>query len=167
MPDCQIFLWRYYTFGRTELASLSEQFGEQARSTVIQKHGLHPLLIFPVPKELSTLGRGSYEITGLLGKGGMGEVYRARDSKLKRDVATKSCPKSSRVIPSVSAASNGKRKFLRRSPSQHCEYLALKIKRSPSLPQESNRTESRHPEDDSARRTRFVVLLSSLSQNRL
>jgi serine/threonine protein kinase len=30
---------------------------------------------------------GSYEITSLIGKGGMGEAYRARDSKLKRDVA--------------------------------------------------------------------------------
>jgi eukaryotic-like serine/threonine-protein kinase len=32
---------------------------------------------------------GSYEITALLGKGGMGEVWRARDMKLKRDVAIK------------------------------------------------------------------------------
>src|SRR4026209_2048186 len=32
---------------------------------------------------------GVYEIRSLLGAGGMGEVYRARDSKLNRDVAIK------------------------------------------------------------------------------
>jgi serine/threonine protein kinase len=35
---------------------------------------------------------GSYEIVSALGAGGMGEVFRARDTKLNRDVAIKILP---------------------------------------------------------------------------
>jgi WD40 repeat protein len=37
---------------------------------------------------------GVYEIVGLIGAGGMGEVYRARDARLNRDVAVKILPVS-------------------------------------------------------------------------
>jgi Tol biopolymer transport system component/predicted Ser/Thr protein kinase len=44
---------------------------------------------------------GPYEITRLIGQGGMGVVYQARDVRLKRDVAIK-------VLPSESAADAGR-----------------------------------------------------------
>ena len=48
---------------------------------------------------------GEYEVKSLLGTGGMGEVYRARDSLLGRDVAIKVLPSS------LSADSDRLRRF--------------------------------------------------------
>src|SRR5262249_4243320 len=47
------------------------------------------------PMSLSAGTRlGAYEVLASLGAGGMGEVWRARDSKLQRDVAIKILPES-------------------------------------------------------------------------
>ena len=42
---------------------------------------------------------GTYEVTALIGQGGMGEVYQARDSKLDRDVALKVLPEAFTADP--------------------------------------------------------------------
>ncbi|MFN2385284.1 MAG: protein kinase, partial [Thermoanaerobaculia bacterium] len=49
---------------------------------------------------------GPYEITGVLGKGGMGEVFRALDPRLNRSVAIK-------ILPPASAGPDSARRFER------------------------------------------------------
>jgi hypothetical protein len=41
---------------------------------------------------------GPYEVISIVGEGGMGQVFRARDTKLQREIAIRSCPSRSRTI---------------------------------------------------------------------
>ena len=51
-------------------------------------HGSHTVTLLPAWR------LGHYEILSAIGAGGMGEIYRARDLKLNRDVAIKVLPAS-------------------------------------------------------------------------
>ena len=54
-----------------------------------------PPIISPAQMALSPGTRlGPYEVTAQIGVGGMGEVYRARDGRLQRDVAIKVLPEA-------------------------------------------------------------------------
>src|SRR6266702_7586022 len=66
---------------------------------------------------------GPYEILSPLGAGGMGEVYKARDSKLKRDVAIKVLPRSLAADPD--ALARFEREALAVAALSHPNFLAI------------------------------------------
>src|ERR1700693_1069027 len=66
---------------------------------------------------------GAYEILSPLGAGGMGEVYRARDSKLKRDVAVKVLPRS--LAADADALARFEREALAVAALSHPNILAI------------------------------------------
>jgi serine/threonine protein kinase/TolB-like protein len=66
---------------------------------------------------------GPYEILAPLGAGGMGEVYRARDSKLRRDVAIKVLPQS--LAADADALARFEREALAVAALSHPNILAI------------------------------------------
>ena len=68
---------------------------------------------------------GPYEILGAIGVGGMGEVYRARDTKLNRDVALEILPEAFASDPDRLARFTREAREMARNcsmsvPTAHC-----------------------------------------------
>ena len=64
-----------------------------------------------------------YEILALLGAGGMGQVYRARDLKLKREVAIKILPEEFSCDADRVSRFQREAEVLASQSSQHCGHL--------------------------------------------
>src|SRR5437660_8499728 len=66
---------------------------------------------------------GAYEILGLIGSGGMGEVYRARDGRLGREVAIKVLPDALAADPDALARFEREMKTL--ASLSHAHIVAI------------------------------------------
>jgi serine/threonine protein kinase len=72
---------------------------------------------------------GPFEILAPLGKGGMGEVYRARDTTLKRDVALKMLPAAFSRDPNRASRPRNEAEVLASLTSRHRSSLRLRRSR--------------------------------------
>jgi len=81
--------------GRGRITLAAQSGGPPAREADHEQMALSPGTVL-----------GPYEVTGHLGTGGMGEVYKARDARLDRTVAIKVLPEHVTADPGSSAIRN-------------------------------------------------------------
>ncbi len=77
---------------------------------------------------------GACEIGSLIGAGGMGEVYKARDKQLRRDVALNILPSKSLSIPSASPPFEREAQALAALNQPHIAYVHGFVKESRRAP---------------------------------
>ena len=93
---------------------------------------------------------GPYEIVSPLGAGGMGEVYRARDTRLDRVVAIKILPAALAADPRSASASTARRGAISQLTHPHICTLydvGRSEARSPEGPRPTPTDDGRAPHD--------------------
>ena len=70
---------------------------------------------------------GAYEIVSLIGAGGMGEVYRAKDTRLKREVAIKVLPDAFAQDPDRLARFQREAELLAAESSEHRRRFTTRL----------------------------------------
>src|SRR6476659_560933 len=117
MLTCQTCHSQLPDSSRFCLACGSPATHPDAEATVLIEAASAPSSITSFPKsgrfQTGTILAGRYQVVGLLGRGGMGEVYRANDLTLDQPVALKFLPQEMALNPAMLGRFHGEVRIAR------------------------------------------------------